>query len=131
MISDHIHKQLSNVLDLKFVHCKEPFQVAQTLQGLCARVLLAYQVAMGVERDLASHEQLIADAIRVAVLRRGRESCIDFGFVHRIGSSCLRLENLAAASQDREPCSACISGVQNVLAMRNAFLMAITCAMGL
>jgi len=68
---------------LKSVHGEEPLQVAQALQGLCARVFGAYQVAQGVEGHLASHEQLVAQAIRVAVLRRCCEACMVFGFIHR------------------------------------------------
>lgn len=83
MIPDHVDDQSSNVRDLKFVYGEEPFQVAQALQGLCARVFGGYQVAMGVKRQLASHEQLIAEAIRVAVLRRRWQPCTVFGFIHR------------------------------------------------
>jgi hypothetical protein len=82
LFPDNIDDQSPDVGGGEPVNRQDCTQIQQTLSRLGLRVAACNDVPKRVVGHLARNEQLVADPLRVLVLRRRRKAGTDFGFIH-------------------------------------------------
>lgn len=90
MTPSNVDDKALDVRVFKAVDSQQGAQVLEALERLRTCVPSSHQLTIGVVRDLARDVQLIADAARILVTRRGGEARAPLKLVHGLdeGTNC-------------------------------------------